>query len=78
MQLGPGRDQGELLVILPMFLYLKRDSQFFWEILWFHCSMGGCPNQLGERLLRLACLTDRYVRQPLIEFFVHIRHNAVQ
>jgi hypothetical protein len=53
MQLGPGRDQGELLVILPMFLYLKHDSQFFWEILWFHCSMGGCPNQLGERLLRL-------------------------
>jgi hypothetical protein len=43
-------DQGELLAILPMFLYLKRDSQFFWEILWFHCSMGGCPNQLGERL----------------------------
>jgi hypothetical protein len=28
-------DQGELLAILPIFLYLKCDSQFFGEILWF-------------------------------------------
>jgi len=28
-------DQGELLAILLIFLYSKRDSQFFGEILWF-------------------------------------------
>jgi hypothetical protein len=28
-------DQGELLAILPIFLYSKRDSQFLGEILWF-------------------------------------------
>ena len=97
MQLGPGRYSGGhhqwprwASGHFAYFLYSKRDSQFFGEILWYtiqwvdansstSIAVNFLPNQLGERLLWLACPTDRYVlRQPLIEFFVHIQRNTDQ